>query len=420
MGGESTALVKLRALAEEQAALRRVATMVAGDADPAQVFAGVCREVGGVLGVGSTNLVRFSDAEDGEVVGAWSASGAPVVPAGTVVPLDGESALVQVWRTGGPGRVDDYNGMPGRLPQRLVRVGIMSSVAGPVTVANRLWGGIIASSGRAHDFPEGAEAKLTAFAELVADALASTEAREQLAASRARLVEAGDAERRRLERNLHDGAQQRLVALALNLAAAQAAIESDPAEARRMLEEGRDELSAALEELRELARGIHPAVLSDHGLNAALEALATRSPVCVELEACTGERLSKNLEAAAYYVVAEALTNVARHSGASVARVRVTADDERLLVEVEDDGRGGAEGRIGTGLRGLADRVEAFGGRLSLRSPEGGGTLVRGEIPLRSPSGVSNQSWRRPKPSPPGLAGSSFGPAMYPSRDIDM
>ena len=217
----------------------------------------------------------------------------------------------------------------------------------------------------------------------MADALASTEAREQLAASRARLVEAGDAERRRLERNLHDGAQQRLVALALHLAAAQAAIESDPAEARRMLAEGRDELSAALDELRELARGIHPAVLSDHGLNAALEALATRSPVCVELEACTGERLSKNLEAAAYYVVAEALTNVARHSGAEVARVRVTADDEHLLVEVEDDGRGGAEGRIGTGLRGLADRVEAFGGRLSLRSPEGGGTLVRGEIPLR-------------------------------------
>ena len=180
MGGEGTALVKLRALAEEQAALRRVATMVAGDADPAHVFAGVCREVGGVLGVGSTNLVRFNDADEGEVVGAWSASGAPVVPADTVVPLDGDSALVQVWRTGGPGRVDDYNGMPGRLPQRLIRVGIVSSVAGPVTVANRLWGGIIASSGTAHDFPEGAEAKLTAFAELVADALASTEAREQL------------------------------------------------------------------------------------------------------------------------------------------------------------------------------------------------------------------------------------------------
>jgi signal transduction histidine kinase len=356
---------------------------VAGDAEPAEVFAGVCREVGGVLGVGSTNLVRINEAEDGEVVGAWSASGAPVVPAGTVVPLDGESALVQVWRTGGPGRVDDYNGMPGRLPERLIRVGIVSSVAGPVTVANRLWGAIIASSGTAHDFPEGAEAKLTAFAELVADALASTEAREQLAASRARLVEAGDAERRRLERNLHDGAQQRLVALALHLAAAQNMIESDPEEARRLLEDGREELAAALEELRELARGIHPAVLSDHGLNAALEGLAGRSPVCVELETCTGDRLPENVEAAAYYVVAEALTNVARHSLASVARVRVTADGDLLVVEVEDDGRGGAESRIGTGLRGLADRVEAFGGRLTLQSPEGQGTVVRGEIPLR-------------------------------------
>ena len=326
--GVDKALRKLRVLADEQAALRRVATMVAGDAEPAEVFAGVCREVGGVLGVGSTNLVRFNETEDGEVVGAWTASGTPVVPAGSVVPLDGDSALVQVWRTGGPGRVDDYHGMPGRLPQRLLRVGIVSSVAGPVTVANRLWGGIIASSGRANDFPEGAEAKLTAFAELVADALASTEAREQLAASRARLVQAGDAERRRLERNLHDGAQQRLVALALHLAAAQNLIESDPEEARRLLDDGREELAAALKELRELARGIHPAVLSDHGLNAALEGLAGRSPVCVELETCTGDRLPENVEAAAYYVVAEALTNVAKHSRASVARVRVTADGD--------------------------------------------------------------------------------------------
>ena len=202
------------------------------------MFAGVCREVGGVLGVGSTNLVRFNEAEDGEVVGAWSASGAPVVPAGTVVPLDGESALVQVWRTGGPGRVDDYNGMPGRLPQRLSGWGSF-----PRWPVRSPWptGSGAGSSPRAAGRTtsrRGAEAKLTAFAELVADALASTEAREQLAASRARLVEAGDAERRRLERNLHDGAQQRLVALALHLAAAQNLIESDPDEARQLLEEG--------------------------------------------------------------------------------------------------------------------------------------------------------------------------------------
>ncbi len=205
---------------------------------------------------------------------------------------------------------------------------------------------------------------------------------EELRRSRARIVEAGTAERRRLERNLHDGAQQRLVALSLTLRLAQGRLRKDPDGAEQMLAGAQDELGRALEELRELARGIHPAVLSDRGLRAALEALAGRSPVPVELEGTPPERLPPSVEAAAYFVVAEALTNVVKYANASQARVSVSRSNGHAIVEIADDGVGGADPGRGSGLRGLADRISALDGTMVLRSPDGAGTLIRAEIPV--------------------------------------
>ncbi len=204
---------------------------------------------------------------------------------------------------------------------------------------------------------------------------------EELAASRARIVTAGDVERRRLERNLHDGAQQRLVALSLSLRAALAKIDVDSVGARADLADACDELTLALDELRELARGLHPAVLSDHGLRAAIETLAGRTPVPVEIADIPEERLPEPVEAAVYYLIAEALTNVTKYAHASTVRVRVAASDGRVVVEVTDDGAGGADPATGSGLRGLADRVEALGGSLEVVSPAGAGTSLRAEIP---------------------------------------
>jgi signal transduction histidine kinase len=205
---------------------------------------------------------------------------------------------------------------------------------------------------------------------------------EELRASRFRLVETADVERRRLERNLHDGAQQRLVALSLSLALAQREFGSYPA-VIEMLERTRSDLADALAELRELARGIHPSLLTDRGLKAALEALAKRTLVPVELDGLPDERLPDGVEAAAYYLVAEALTNVTKYARASMASVRVLRENGHVIVEIRDDGIGGADARRGSGLRGLADRIEALDGRLELDSPPGAGTRIRAEIPCQ-------------------------------------
>ena len=198
---------------------------------------------------------------------------------------------------------------------------------------------------------------------------------DELAASRARIVTAGDVERRRLERNLHDGAQQRLVSISLSLRLALAKLESDPAAVRGALAEANDELALAHEELRELARGLHPAVLTERGLRAAVEVLAGRMPIPVEIAGIPDERLPEPVEAAAYYLIAEALTNVTKYASASAVRIRLAASDGTVVVEVSDDGVGGADQASGTGLRGLADRVEALDGSLEVESPIGAGLL---------------------------------------------
>jgi PAS domain S-box-containing protein len=373
----------LRRLADEQAALRRVATAVAAETDPARVFDVVTEEVGRLLGAQTSNMVRYDGAGSAAVVGGWNAPGVSSVPVGDWVKLDGDTVAARVWRTEQPARVDSYDDLTGTLAESLRGLGFRAAVAAPVWLSGRLWGAVIVSTVKPEPFPRGAEQRLADFAELATQALANAQAHQELAASRARIVEAGDAERRRLERNLHDGAQQRLVSLALNLRLAARACDPDDEASRSAFERAGEELAQALEELRELARGIHPAVLSDRGLEPAIEALAARTPVPVEWRIDLEERLPEPVEAAAYYVVAESLTNAAKHANASAVTVRIGREDGLARIEVADDGIGGAATGHGSGLRGLADRVEALGGRLRLDSPLGEGTTVHAEIPSR-------------------------------------
>jgi signal transduction histidine kinase len=378
-------VAQLEALLAEQAALRRVATLVAGDPPPGRLFEAVCEEVGRILGVESANITRFDDDGTQTVRGAWAAGGAPWFPTGGKFPIDGETVSGKLHRSGRPQRVDDYSGVRGELVKSLRAAGIKSAVGAPVKVAGRTWGGIIASSGRARAFPEGAENRLADFAELVTAALANVDAREQLAASRARIVEAGYEERRRLGRDLHDGAQQELVGAVISLELARRRWARAPGEARELVEEALEHMRSGIHDLRELAAGIHPSVLTDRGLRAALEALATRSPLTVELGEVPPGRLPTPVETSAYFVAAEALTNAAKHARCSRVDVGVRVHNGSATVEVHDDGVGGADPSAGSGLRGLADRVSALGGRLEVDSPAGEGTRVRARIALSAP-----------------------------------
>jgi len=286
--------IRTLALLDEQAALRRVATLVAHNASAATLFEQVCRELGAVLGVRSTDMVRFEDGA-ATLVAAWSPSGDPAFEIGERIAIDGDTVTAKIHRTGQPQRVDDYTVVEGPLAERLLGLGVRSVVGAPITVAGRLWGATMASSDEANSFPPRTEQRIADFAELAAQALANAQARADLAASRARIVQAGDEERRRLERNLHDGAQQRLVSLALmlRLAARRHSHDADLARAG-------EELTFALEELRELARGIHPAVLTERGLEPAVESLAARAPLPVEVSFDLDDRLPGPVEAAAY------------------------------------------------------------------------------------------------------------------------
>ena len=245
----------VRELAEEQAALRRVATLVASEADPATVFEGVTEETARLLGLPSAAIARYEDAESAMIVGVWAEPGAPPLPVGSSISRDPGTAIGRVYETGEPQLVESYSETPGPLAQTLRELGYRASIAAPVNVGGRLWGALIAATRSSERLPEGSERRLCDFADLVAQAVANADAYEKLAASRARIVEAGDAERRRLERNLHDGAQQRLVTLALQLRMADSMVDDDPLRARQLVADGQAELSAALDELRELARG---------------------------------------------------------------------------------------------------------------------------------------------------------------------
>ena len=381
-------LTRLQALLAEQAALRRVATMVAGSTAAPVLFDRVCEELGELLDVKSTDMIRYEGERSATVVGIWAATGSPSFPVGERIPVEGETATAKIYGTGRPARVDDYAAVEGELAARLREFGIRSVVGAPIHVAGRLWGAIMVTSELADAFPAGTELRISSFAELVTAALANADAREQLAASRARIVEAADAARRRIERDLHDGAQQRLVSLALSLRLLESSLEPDSA-ASRALAVARTELDAALGELRELARGIHPSVLTDRGLEAALAALAGRSTVPVKLALDSCGELPSSVQTTAYFVVAEALTNASKHARSDCVEVRVAVGEGHAVVEVRDDGSGGVDPARGSGLSGLADRVSALGGTLEIDSPVGAGTTIRARMPLTAPGEAS-------------------------------
>ena len=379
---------RLEALLAEQAALRRVATMVAGGTPAPALFGRVCEELGELLAVKSTDMIRFDDEHFATVVGSWTGNDLASFPIGERIPVEGESVTAKLYRSGHAERVDDYDDVDGELAERIREFGMRSVVGAPIYVAGRLWGAIMATSEVPHAFPAGTERRISSFAELVTAALANVDAREQLAASRARIVEAADAARRRIERDLHDGAQQRLVSLALNLRRLESGLEPNSA-ASRELEVARAELDAALEELRELARGIHPSILTDRGLEAALAAVAGRSTVPIELDVDSCTTLPLSVQTTAYFVVVEALTNASKHAHSNRIEVRVAVGEGHATIEVRDDGSGGVDPTRGSGLSGLADRVSALGGTLEIDSPAGTGTTICARIPLTASRGLA-------------------------------
>ena len=360
------------ALAEEQAALRRVATLVAGGRPELEVLDAVAREVGQVFGAQAVHLVRWEGVHDEvTVVGGWSdGTELAIAPQSRYHPAPG-SATLRVLETGVASRAEEPS----------LELGVRSVIAAPVIVKARLLGALTAFRPAGDPFPSGAEVRLRSFSDLAAQSIANAQAQEEMRASRARIVRAADEARARLERNLHDGAQQRLVASSLSLRLGIAKLADSPEDAKAMFVAASEELTHAIDELRELARGIHPAILTERGLGPALDALAKRAPIKVAVANDLDERLPPQVEAAAYYVVAESLTNIAKHAEASAVDVRVSRDNGVARVEVVDDGIGGADAAAGSGIRGLTDRVEALDGRLGVDSPPGAGTRVWAEIP---------------------------------------
>ncbi|WUP71400.1 PAS domain S-box protein [Streptomyces sp. NBC_00258] len=346
-----------RRAAREQAALRSVATLVARGVPPHEVFTAVAHEVGLLLSTSSAAVLRY------EADGAATVLGSARTAARTAA-TEGQQAARAVAATG-----------------RAARVG--GSVGAPIVVDDRLWGAVVVSAPHSEPLPRGTEPRLADFTELIATAIANADSRAQLAASRARVVAAGDASRRRIERDLHDGVQQRLVSLQLDLRMAESMTADQPAELVEQLAHIGKGLDDAFEDLLQISRGIHPAILSKGGLGPALRALARRSAVPVELDLeLPGTRLPEQTEVAVYYVTSECLTNAAKHARATVVEVRARVYEDVLEVVIGDDGVGGAEPGGGSGLIGLTDRVEAIGGRLTVRSPPGRGTTLIARLPL--------------------------------------
>jgi signal transduction histidine kinase len=312
-------------------------------------------------------------------VAAWSLAG-DHKPVGTRVNTEGESIVGIVLRTGRPARVHSYENASGPAAALGRELGLRSSVGAPIVVDQRRWGVMIVSSKGDRPLPEDTESRIAAFTELVATAISNVQARTELAASRARIVAATDDERRRVVRDLHDGAQQRLVHTIITLKLAHRAVENQDEDAPALLSEALDNAEQATAELRELAHGILPAVLIHGGLRAGAASLASRMPVAVQTDVSVG-RLPAAVEATAYFVVAESLTNVAKHARAESAAVTARVEDGTLRVQVRDDGIGGAR-PDGSGLVGLADRLAVLGGRLRVESPADGGALVTADIPL--------------------------------------
>ena len=377
------AQLELSRLAEEQAALRRVATLVAGQATAEEIFATVAEEVARLLRADRGTVCRYEPDGTMTVTAFWT-SGDRTLPGGTRVELEGDSVAALVQQSGQPSRIDSYEGLSGPVVELASALGAApcSTVGAPILAEGRVWGAILATSTRPEPFAEDTESRLIGFAELVATAISNAVARAELNASRARIVAAADESRRHIERDLHDGAQQRLATLALQLRAEAGNVTAGPEELREELVQAANAVTAALDELREIAHGIHPGILTLGGLAPALRGLSRRSAVPVELEISAAGRFSERIEVTAYYVVSELLTNAVKHARASVVRVTVEQPDGTLHLSIRDDGVGGADPARGSGLTGLRDRVEAMGGTIVVESAAGAGTTVLVSLPL--------------------------------------
>jgi PAS domain S-box-containing protein len=386
----ATAREEIERLADEQAALRRVATLVAQQATAEETFAAVATETARLLGDERGLVVRF-EPKAAFTVMAYSSSDDSGMPLGTQLPLDGDNIVVDVWRSGQASRRDDDEQSTGRAAElrRHAAVQPRSTIGVPIVVDRRPWGAIFVSTSRSDGFPFGAEQRLLDFSELVATAIANAESKVEVAASRLRIVSASDEARRQIERDLHDGVQQRLVSLGLAVRAAEANVPRERNDLRSDLFKLGNDLNETMAELQELSRGIHPAILSQGGLPPALRALARRSTIPVELDLTTQDRLPEPIEVALYYVAAESLTNTAKYAAASLVRIAVAEENGFVHLSIRDDGIGGADPERGSGLIGLRDRVEALGGTIEVESAAGSGTAVVVALPLaEQPSAV--------------------------------
>jgi signal transduction histidine kinase len=373
---------ELARLADEQAALRRVATLVARGAQPAEVFQAVCAEVGRLMPADAAGLSRYEPDWSVTALGGWSRHGRYDVPIGDRFVLEGPSPAWAVLETGQPSRSEGFDEIRGRGAAIARDAGWKSTVAAPIIVERQVWGVVHVASTTDSPLPEGTEARLMQFTELLAAAIANAESRAELEESRARVVATADATRRQFERNLHDGAQQQLLSLALEVRAAHANVPRELGEHRAELAHVAEGIAAVLDGLREIAMGLHPAILAEGGLGPALKTLANRSPVPVTLDLRVHGRQPESIEVAAYYVVSEALSNAIKHAHASSIHVQVEIVGPALLVTVGDDGIGGADKRRGSGLLGLQDRVAAIGGTICLESLPGKGTSLTATLPL--------------------------------------
>lgn len=373
-------LGEVRQMAGEQESLRRVATLVAAGEPRDEIFAAVAGEVGRLADADTVQVYRYEPDESIVRLAAWGA-GTEDIRVGANYRAGGNNVAALVLRSGQAARIDDAGTITGEPAAVAATLGCTSVVGIPIAVDGRVWGLVAVTTSRAEPMPEDTEQRVTGFTELAATAITNAQASADLAASRRRVVAAADETRRRIERNLHDGTQQRLVSLALELRGIQDGCAGQP-ELRGRLSRMTDGLVLLLDEVREISRGVHPAILSQAGLGPALSSLGRRAALPVRLRVAVPERPPEPVEVAAYYVVSEALANAAKHSGGSAVEVNVTAGEGELSVCVRDDGAGGADEAGGSGLVGLRDRVEALGGTLALTSPPGEGTTVRARLPL--------------------------------------
>lgn len=368
---------ELTRLIDEQAALRRVAELVAQGASPDELFSAVAAEVAGIIQLPFVAVNRYEADRTFTVLGT---AGEAMFAVGSRWPVENAGIGGAILATGQPARWDDHAPIPGQIGEAVRKSRLGSAVGAPIVVEGRTWGFLIAGANPGTRIPADAEQQFAQFTALVATAVSNASARTELLRSRARLVGTADETRRRLERDLHDGIQQWLVALALRArrTAGQAVAGESFSEELSSLA---DELIGVTDELRKISHGIHPAILSDAGLDDALASLARRSAVRVDLDVAFRRRYDPTVEATVYYVVAECITNAVKHAQGSVVSVRGGARDEAVEIEISDDGAGGADPGRGSGLLGLEDRVDTLGGTISIASPPGVGTTIRVRLP---------------------------------------